>query len=39
MKKIVCLLALAAACLFLNGCASDDNGSREYKPGEGWVPT
>jgi hypothetical protein len=39
MKKLVCLLALAVACVLLDGCASRDDGSREYKPGEGWVPT
>jgi hypothetical protein len=38
MRKLVWILALAVACFTLNGCASQDNGSREYKPGEGWVP-
>jgi hypothetical protein len=37
MKKLFLLLALAG-CVVLSGCASD-KGSREYKPGKGWVPS
>jgi hypothetical protein len=36
MAKI-CLLLLLAAALVAGGCASH-TGSREFVPGQGWVP-
>jgi hypothetical protein len=38
MRKIILVLLLGmAVALLAAGCASD-KGSREYKPGKGWVP-
>jgi hypothetical protein len=39
MKKLLLGLALTLLCVAFNGCATKDTGSREYKPGKGWVPT
>jgi hypothetical protein len=39
MLKLFLIFTLTAACLAFSGCATKDNGSREYKPGKGWVPT
>ncbi len=39
MKQLLLAVAVAALCLAFTGCASKDNGSREYRPGQGWVPS
>jgi hypothetical protein len=39
MKKLCLALALTILCLAFTGCATKETGSREYKPGQGWVPT
>ena len=38
MKQFMWIVALAVVCLAFSGCASKPEGSREYKPGVGWVP-
>jgi hypothetical protein len=38
MAKFCFLLLLAVALVLVAGCASDP-GSREFVPGQGWVPT
>jgi hypothetical protein len=37
MSKL-CLFLLLALTLIAAGCASTPSGSREYIPGQGWVP-
>ncbi len=34
----ICMLLLLALALVAAGCASEDSGSREFIPGQGWVP-
>jgi hypothetical protein len=41
MKKICMLLMLAAAlglAIITTSCSTPNPGSREYIPGQGWVP-
>jgi hypothetical protein len=39
MKRTLWLMVLAAIIgAGLSGCASPPSGSKEYKPGQGWVP-
>ena len=38
MAKICFLLLLVVAVLAMTGCASSNSGSREFVPGQGWVP-
>jgi hypothetical protein len=39
MKKVIALLLIAVTLggLF-TGCCNTQSGSREFKPGQGWVP-
>jgi len=39
MKTIWLVLVLALLSLAFTGCATKDTGSREFRPGQGWVPT
>jgi hypothetical protein len=38
MKRILLLALLAAAVLSVTGCCNPRSGSREFIPGQGWVP-
>ncbi|HKQ38293.1 MAG TPA: hypothetical protein VJ063_09460 [Verrucomicrobiae bacterium] len=40
MKKVLALLLLTAMLGgLLTGCCHTPSGSREFRPGQGWVPT
>ena len=39
MKTLCLALVLTLLSLAFTGCATKDTGSREFRPGQGWVPT
>ena len=39
MRKIILFLLLGLAVALLAGGCASDKGSREYIPGQGWVPS
>jgi len=38
MNKFFVILLLASLALVAAGCGTPDSGSRQYVPGQGWVP-
>jgi hypothetical protein len=38
MNKLFVFLLLAGLALAVAGCGTPDSGSRQYVPGQGWVP-